>query len=357
MSSYSKIAIENGDYLDMYDYVIVTHIPAFYKVNLYEELSKHLNIYVVFIAETTSEVRADGFTSLSNLSFDHTCINRGNFQDRWFLTSLLGLRKVLSPLKYKKLMLAGWDLPEFWYLAFTHKQKYIAMVLESTIRESSTTGLKRFIKTLFLSRISKVFASGKEHISLLEQLGFKREVRVTNGVGLINKPERVKKQGRYAKRFLFIGRLSTVKNLDFLVDVFNGLPDAHLTIIGDGPLIKALQEKSMENILYMNKIANHALGEQFLNHDVLILASLSEPWGLVIEEALYHGLPVIVSRNCGAAELVKHGENGFIFNPLDASELKDIISSINIESYAALLKGVEVNDIQVKDAKQIGSYL
>lgn len=45
----------------MYDYLIVTHIPAFYKINLYNELSKKLKIFVVFIASNTDEKRADDF--------------------------------------------------------------------------------------------------------------------------------------------------------------------------------------------------------------------------------------------------------------------------------------------------------
>jgi glycosyltransferase involved in cell wall biosynthesis len=53
-----------------------------------------------------------------------------------------------------------------------------------------------------------------------------------------------------------------------------------------------------------------------------ILASTSEQWGLVVNEAMAAGLPVIVSSRCGCApDLVKHGENGFVFDPEDANSL------------------------------------
>ena len=45
----------------MYEYIIVTHIPAFYKVNLYNELAKKMNILVIFVASDTNENRSDDF--------------------------------------------------------------------------------------------------------------------------------------------------------------------------------------------------------------------------------------------------------------------------------------------------------
>ena len=47
--------------------------------------------------------------------------------------------------------------------------------------------------------------------------------------------------------------------------------------------------------------------------------SLTEPWGLVVNEAMASGLPVVVSRRCGcAADLVEEGKNGFVVDPMDS---------------------------------------
>jgi glycosyltransferase involved in cell wall biosynthesis len=56
--------------------------------------------------------------------------------------------------------------------------------------------------------------------------------------------------------------------------------------------------------------------------NVLVLTSVSETWGLVVNEAMVCGLPVIVSDRCGCVpELVHHGENGFVFDPNEPAQL------------------------------------
>jgi glycosyltransferase involved in cell wall biosynthesis len=63
--------------------------------------------------------------------------------------------------------------------------------------------------------------------------------------------------------------------------------------------------------------------------DVLVVPSLSEAWGLVVNEAMCFGLPVIVSDRVGAAvDLVREGENGFIFPVGDIDRLAEDLSSV-----------------------------
>ena len=77
----------------MYDYVIVTHIPAFYKVNLYNELAQKLNIFVVFIASNTAEKRADDFVGLEDVKFNYEVLHNGNFQRK---NVFQNIKKLLS---------------------------------------------------------------------------------------------------------------------------------------------------------------------------------------------------------------------------------------------------------------------
>ena len=340
----------------MYDYIIVTHIPAFYKVNLYNELSKKLKILVIFIASNTNEKRADDFTTLQNASFSYEVLSDGDFQTRDVKSNIKKLKIIFKNNEYKRLLVSGWDLKEFWYLVMFYPKPKNCLALESTILESIPNGIKGWIKKVFLSRISTVFASGNLHVELLEALSFKGDIKITKGVGIINKPsyEGVKKE--YQKRFLYVGRLSQVKNLETLIKLFNDLPNYHLTIIGDGEEKEYLQSIANQNISFKQPIENIKLQIEFLNHDIFILPSISEPWGLVVEEALYFGLPVMISKNCGSVELIKNGVNGYIFEPMNSEKIKSLILNIDNILYQELIEGVREFSVGEKDLKQLGVY-
>lgn len=341
----------------MNDYIIVTHIPAFYKVNLYNELAKKIKILVVFIATNTSEKRADDFTTLQNVNFNYEVLSDGVFQTRDVKSNIKKLKIILKNNKYKRLLISGWDLGEFWYLALLYSKSKNCLALESTVFESTPKGIKGWLKRVFLSRISTVFASGNLHIELLKALNFKGDVKITRGVGITNKPNYEKVKKKYQKRFLYVGRLAQIKNLETIIKVFNELSDYYLTIVGDGEEKKYLQSIANQNITFKPPIENVKLQTEFLNHDIFILPSTSEPWGLVVEEALYFSLPVMVSKNCGSAELVKNRINGYLFDPLNAEEIKQLILGINDAIYQKLIEGVGEFSADEKDTRQVEAFV
>lgn len=148
-----------------------------------------------------------------------------------------------------------------------------------------------------------------------------------------------------------------MKNLKTLIELFNSLEEYFLTIVGDGEEKESLVKMAKSNIIFKEPIENKKLKDEFLDNDIFILPSMIEPWGLVIEEALYFGLPVIVSQNCGSVELIKNGVNGYIFDPKDSKNLKDIITNIDAKRYDELLAGVKEFFIDDKDRNQISSYI
>lgn len=340
----------------MYDYIIVTHIPVFYKINLYNELAKKMNILVIFIASDTNETRSDDFITLSNSNFQYFLLYEGNLQDRGIILNIRNLKKILDRSQYRKLIVGGWDLLEYWYLIWINPKSRNCLILESTVNESKVNGMKGFMKKIFLSKISTVFASGNLHRRLLEALSYKGEIRITKGVGIINKPKLNPIKREYKKRFLFIGRLSKEKNIEMIVDLFNSLKEYKLTIIGTGPLEEILKNKANENIAFKGQIVNRDLNKYFESNDVLMLTSTAEPWGLVIEEALFFGIPVIVSSNCGARVLINEGINGYIIDLNNARSMRDIILNLNDKVYTKLLEGVEQFSINDKDIEQLKVY-
>jgi glycosyltransferase involved in cell wall biosynthesis len=132
-------------------------------------------------------------------------------------------------------------------------------------------------------------------------------------------------------RFLFVGRLAPEKGLDTLMDAMVQVcavhPGATLTLVGGGALREALQRAAAqrhltEPVRFLGGMDLAGLAEQYARATALVLPSLSEPWGLVVNEALSYGCPVIVSRICGCVpELVEGSDTGLVFEPGDANDL------------------------------------
>ena len=336
--------------------IFLTQLPAFYKVNLYNEISKNKPIIVLFLGNQTNEDRAIDFVS-DKINFQHYYLNNCKFQERNKLISILRLIKILFIHKPKELIIGGWDEIEFWMVILLLNRNKVSLVIESSVLDSKTNGIKGFLKKGFLRKVSKVYASGDNHIKLLHKLNYNGGIIKTKGVGLINYTHKSHPLESYKNKFLFTGRLSDVKNLAFLIKVFNNLTDCVLTIIGEGPDKMKLESMSEPNINFVGSVENKELSNYFLKNNFLILPSLSEPWGLVVEEALYNGMPVIVSKNCGSVNLVNNEFNGYVFDPNSALELENIIKGIDDNIYQKLKGNIIANCIEIKNIAQVNSYL
>jgi glycosyltransferase involved in cell wall biosynthesis len=117
--------------------------------------------------------------------------------------------------------------------------------------------------------------------------------------------------------FLYVGRLIKHKNIEALIQQFNinfSDKDAVFKIVGDGKQGEYLTDKyASEKVIFKGKKFNKELIAEYLSASCFVCPSLFEPWGLVINEALSAGLPVIANEEVGACfDLIKDKETGFI---------------------------------------------
>lgn len=132
-----------------------------------------------------------------------------------------------------------------------------------------------------------------------------------------------------------VGRLSEVKRQDVLLRAFAGVrasaPDARLLLVGDGPLLDALQRLAEELRV---KGAVHFVGYQphsgpYLRAmDVFALTSRSEGMPQAVLEASVTGLPVVASRVGGLPEVIEEGVTGMMFTPGDDAALAGILRGL-----------------------------
>lgn len=304
------------------DTIVVTNLPSFYKINLYNRIAEYRRLLVVFTGDGAEGRNRDFYRG--DKYFDFVFLNNNR------ALRLLQLLAILRRVSYSELQLGGWDSLPLWLAAYCSPKSANSLVVESSYIESTIRGLRGWLKQRFVRRVSKVYASGSSQRRLVKMLGFEGKTIITRGVGVFNYVEQPAYVARdRVSRFLYVGRLTAVKNLRWLIEVFNTLPHLSLTIVGFGEQEAELKSLAADNIEFAGAVDNNRLSEVYQRHDVFVLPSLSEPWGLVVEEALNNGLPVLVSDRVGCAdEIVRDGENGLVFRCGDKADLCRKLSEI-----------------------------
>lgn len=138
--------------------------------------------------------------------------------------------------------------------------------------------------------------------------------------------------------FLYVGRLEPHKGLQELLDAFSRLPaedgPVSLLLVGDGSLREMLDRAMSADprIRWPGRLSGTALWDAYAAADVFVLPSRFEPWGLVVNEAMAAGLPVIASDRVGCVDdLVRPGETGLLVQAESAPRLASAMTSLRDE--------------------------
>ncbi|MGH1412290.1 MAG: glycosyltransferase family 4 protein [Pelagimonas sp.] len=152
-------------------------------------------------------------------------------------------------------------------------------------------------------------------------------------------PDRYGKTWHSGGRLLFVGRLAGVKGVPILfqamAQIQKDMPKLSLSLIGDGPERKSLEALASElgladQVSFLGYKSQSEVAEALLEADLFVLPSFAEGVPVVLMEAMASGVPVITTQIAGIAELVRHGESGWLIPPGDTNALA-----------AAILRGME----------------
>ena len=140
--------------------------------------------------------------------------------------------------------------------------------------------------------------------------------------------ENIKKKPSHKVRFGFLGRIIKVKGITTLIEAFNGIKNskAELNIYGRLPNSSIYLKERCTNphINFQGSYDYEEISQVLANIDVLVVPSVwYENSPLVIHEAFLAGIPVITSNLGGMAELVRDGQNGLLFTPGNAADLRE----------------------------------
>jgi 1,2-diacylglycerol 3-alpha-glucosyltransferase len=123
------------------------------------------------------------------------------------------------------------------------------------------------------------------------------------------------------KILLYVGRIAREKNLDVLIEgIYSVLAQQHDTkfiIVGDGPYRKQCQRRVQElgigdRVKFAGFVPRSEVDKYYAASDVFVFASMTETQGLVVGEAMSHGVPAVAVRGGGASHAITDDVNGYI---------------------------------------------
>jgi glycosyltransferase involved in cell wall biosynthesis len=243
----------------------------------------------------------------------------------------------------------GWaDYEYLVVLQFAKKYEIpIGTLSDSTLQDYKRYPIKEFLKRNIAKCFDAYLAAGTRSIEYLNSLGIYYDIYtpcdVVDNDFFESQVEAIR--NGHAKRtisfppkyILCVSRLISKKNIITLLEAYAEVLQTHsnykysIVIVGSGPLkaeIDAqIQFLGLENRVMLHNFAQYnILPEFYASASALIIPSISDQWGLVVNEAMASGLPVLVSMNCGcASDLVIKGENGSVFKP----QKNDMINCLN----------------------------
>lgn len=207
----------------------------------------------------------------------------------------------------------------------------------------SVTGLKRFLKTLWLrnvvQRAAAVMAIGTASRRFWESYGgqtekiFETPFAVDNTFFAKSSCDREADASELRHQlgladsvvFLFVGRLVKRKNVDLVIQAAQQLHEKRVSVViaGSGEEQAALKKIAAgdPHIIFTGNIKPADLPLYYAMADVLVLPAGKEPWGLVINEAMACGLAVIAHKHCGAAVDLVDEKNGVKLEDFSANEI------------------------------------
>ena len=216
----------------------------------------------------------------------------------------------------------------FLFNIFSLRKRFIATDSDTQLSIPNNL-LKRFLKWLYSSIIFRSkyvlgFAGGNNsHKDLFRHYGMK-ESRIFLMPMMVDNQKYYQTEKIFPKRFtfLFVGRLIDTKNVDILcekfIHSFSG-KDVRLIIVGDGKNLSKFQIKySHQKIEFKGSVFGQELIRLYHNSSVFVFSSSLEGWGLVVNEAMSAGLPVITHKEVGANyDLIKDKNTGMIASDMN----------------------------------------
>lgn len=325
---------------------------AHYKGAVFTELyvlgrQREINIEVVQIAETTGQRSSLTAVDTSFHQYPYTLLFKGSYdQTRWWRRAYLMVSCIRSS-RPDVVVLPGYYDRAYWASLFYCMILGIkrGITMDSTIADHPRYWLKEIPKRIFLRGCNFALCYGTRSKEYLRALGMAEDRLVVRCQAapvdqLLRSANSLTVNHMHRRRpfFLYVGRFSPEKGLDDLLRAFSRLcstePEYDLVLVGSGPDHKRLEGMVAhldihERVEFAGALPVAEVVHYYMAAYSLVLPSLSEPWGLVVNEAFLFGCPAVVSDRCGCVpDLIPTPDTGVVFPAGDVHALETALGEM-----------------------------
>ena len=244
------------------------------------------------------------------------------------------------------------------YKCLFPRTRLIVWATLSEVTERSRGSVRKLLRRSILKVSDAVLVNGSSGATYIEGFGYpRRRIHVVPQAtdnelfaGPATRPEDPVSKLLYAGQL--IERKGLVQFHEQLVRWCKAHPERQVrwTLVGRGPLqetIRSWERPTNYALELLEEVPYHELATQYHRADLFTLPTLADEWGLVVNEAMIAGLPVLGSVFSQAVEdLVVEGANGWTFRPNDVNEVYEALSRA-LECDAKTLNSMRENAIEM----------
>lgn len=326
---------------DMKKILFLTNIPSPYRGMFFNELGKTVDLTVIYERGNASN-RNKKWEKVEQENYKAIYLKGINlFAEMAFCPSVL--RYIEK--KYDLIILSDYSTPtEMLAIIYMHIKKIPFVLSADGGMAKNDSKLKRWLKKFFISKARAWLSSGDVTTQYLAYYGadiskiYKYPFTSITDKDIIDRVSdsdrkliRNKLGIKEQKMILSVGSYIPRKGYDILIKAMQYIPeDVGVCIVGGKPgheYIELKERYRLNNLYFVDFMRKKDLKEYYRAADIFVLPTREDIWGLVINEAMACGLPIITTDKCVAGlELVQDYQNGFIVPVDNPEQLGDKIS-------------------------------
>ena len=338
---------------------VLTSHPIQYQAPWYRSLARHCDLEVFFAHQPSREEQGEGFDQAFAWDVDLLDGYSNQYLKNWAKrprTSHFGgcdtpeIATLIREGGFHAFIVNGWYLKSYWQAVIAcRKSKVPVLVRGDSQLMTPRSKLKEWVKTVayrqMLKRFDGFLTVGQRNEEYLRYYGvpeskFFRAPHfidnswfATRAEGDLDRTKALRAGWEASDRDLvvaFVGKFIREKRSSDILAAIARLPAStgcRLVFIGSGELEQDMRRHAIElgiTPCFLGFKNQSELPSHYAAVDVIVLPSSSETWGLVVNEAMACGTPVIVSESCGCApDLVEPGVTGFTYPTGDVTALAE----------------------------------